>query len=184
MSHAVAPVMKYVLVSGGVVSGLGKGVTASSIGVILKNCGHRVTSVKIGMLSGSVHKCSDSRHCKFTADSIRVSQLTLLYLLLQTLTSTQMRVPCHRSSMERYLCLMTVARYDLQPGCLESTPCWTFVLASTALQVDLDLGNYERFLDISLTRKHNLTTGKIYQVRPASIDSCTAPPALQHADAC
>ena len=40
--------MKYVLVSGGVVSGLGKGVTASSIGVILKNCGHRVTSVKIG----------------------------------------------------------------------------------------------------------------------------------------
>ena len=32
------------------------------------------------------------------------------------------------------------------------------------LQVDLDLGNYERFLDISLTKKHNLTTGKIYQV--------------------
>ena len=31
-------------------------------------------------------------------------------------------------------------------------------------QVDLDLGNYERFLDISLTKKHNLTTGKIYQV--------------------
>ena len=45
---AAAPGMKYVLVSGGVVSGLGKGVTASSIGVILKNCGHRVTSVKIG----------------------------------------------------------------------------------------------------------------------------------------
>ena len=43
-----ASAMKYVLVSGGVVSGLGKGVTASSIGVILKNCGHRVTSVKIG----------------------------------------------------------------------------------------------------------------------------------------
>lgn len=43
--------MKYVLVSGGVVSGLGKGVTASSIGVILKNCGHRVTSVKIGLPS-------------------------------------------------------------------------------------------------------------------------------------
>lgn len=35
---------------------------------------------------------------------------------------------------------------------------------ATQLQVDLDLGNYERFLDISLTRKHNLTTGKIYQV--------------------
>ena len=40
--------MKYVLVSGGVVSGLGKGVTASSIGVLLKNCGFKVTSIKIG----------------------------------------------------------------------------------------------------------------------------------------
>ena len=77
---------------------------------------------------------------------------------------------------------MTVARYNLQLGCLNSRPYWTFVLASTTLQVDLDLGNYERFLDISLTRKHNLTTGKIYQVRRASIDSYTAPPALQHAD--
>lgn len=40
--------MKYVLISGGVVSGLGKGVTASSIGVVLKACGLRVTSIKIG----------------------------------------------------------------------------------------------------------------------------------------
>ncbi|KAL0371508.1 UNVERIFIED_CONTAM: CTP synthase 1 [Sesamum angustifolium] len=39
--------MKYVLVTGGVVSGLGKGVTASSIGVVLKACGLRVTSIKI-----------------------------------------------------------------------------------------------------------------------------------------
>ena len=30
-------------------------------------------------------------------------------------------------------------------------------------EVDLDLGNYERFIDISLTRDHNLTTGKVYQ---------------------
>lgn len=41
-------VMKYVLVTGGVVSGLGKGVTASSIGVLLQACGKRVTSIKIG----------------------------------------------------------------------------------------------------------------------------------------
>lgn len=40
--------MKYVLVTGGVVSGLGKGVTASGIGVLLKGCGFRVTSIKIG----------------------------------------------------------------------------------------------------------------------------------------
>lgn len=31
-------------------------------------------------------------------------------------------------------------------------------------EVDLDLGNYERFLDIKLTRDHNITTGKVYQV--------------------
>ena len=30
-------------------------------------------------------------------------------------------------------------------------------------QVDLDLGNYERFLDITLTKDNNLTTGKVYQ---------------------
>ena len=41
--------MKYVLVTGGVVSGLGKGVTASSIGLLLKACGLRVTAIKIGM---------------------------------------------------------------------------------------------------------------------------------------
>ncbi|KAI7751832.1 hypothetical protein M8C21_003652 [Ambrosia artemisiifolia] len=41
--------MKYVLVTGGVVSGLGKGVTASSIGVLLQACGLRVTSIKIGL---------------------------------------------------------------------------------------------------------------------------------------
>lgn len=33
------------------------------------------------------------------------------------------------------------------------------------LQVDLDLGNYERFLDIKLTRDNNITTGKIFQVK-------------------
>jgi len=45
--------MKYVLVTGGVVSGLGKGVTASSIGVLLQACGFRVTSIKIGIVSCS-----------------------------------------------------------------------------------------------------------------------------------
>ena len=33
--------------------------------------------------------------------------------------------------------------------------------------MDLDLGNYERFLDVTLTRDNNLTTGKVYQVLPA-----------------
>lgn len=48
---SVLRIMKYVLVTGGVVSGLGKGVTASSIGVVLKACGLRVTSIKIGTLA-------------------------------------------------------------------------------------------------------------------------------------
>lgn len=43
--------MKYVLVTGGVVSGLGKGVTASSIGLLLQACGLRVTSIKIGEIN-------------------------------------------------------------------------------------------------------------------------------------
>ena len=45
--------MKYVLVSGGVVSGLGKGVTASSVGVVLKGLGFRCTAIKIGAGRGA-----------------------------------------------------------------------------------------------------------------------------------
>ena len=39
--------MKYILVTGGVISGIGKGVIASSIGTILSACGFRVTAIKI-----------------------------------------------------------------------------------------------------------------------------------------
>lgn len=39
--------MKYILVTGGVISGIGKGIIASSIGTILKSCGLRVTAIKI-----------------------------------------------------------------------------------------------------------------------------------------
>lgn len=48
MALDLRPLMKYVLVTGGVVSGLGKGVTASSTGVLLQARGLRVTSIKIG----------------------------------------------------------------------------------------------------------------------------------------
>jgi CTP synthase len=40
--------------------------------------------------------------------------------------------------------------------------------------VDLDLGNYERFLDITLTRDNNLTTGKVYQVRCRDVRAAAA----------
>ncbi|KAA8537144.1 hypothetical protein F0562_029630 [Nyssa sinensis] len=95
--------MKYVLVTGGVVSGLGKGVTASSIGLILKACGLRVTSIKIDpYLNTDAGTMSPFEHGE------------------------------------------------------------VFVLDDGG-EVDLDLGNYERFLDITLTRDNNITTGKIYQ---------------------
>ncbi|KAK9865298.1 hypothetical protein WJX84_005661 [Apatococcus fuscideae] len=59
--------MKYVLVTGGVVSGLGKGVTASSIGVLLKGCGHRVTCIKIDpYLNTDAGTMSPFEHGKFS----------------------------------------------------------------------------------------------------------------------
>ncbi|KAH9795342.1 CTP synthase [Citrus sinensis] len=95
--------MKYVLVTGGVVSGLGKGVTASSIGVLLKACGLRVTCIKIDpYLNTDAGTMSPFEHGE------------------------------------------------------------VFVLDDGG-EVDLDLGNYERFMDIKLTRDNNITTGKIYQ---------------------
>ena len=106
----VAPqsrVMKYVVVSGGVVSGLGKGVTASSIGVLLKASGLRVTSVKI----------------------------------------------------DPYINIDAGTMSPFEHG-------ETYVLDDGG-ESDLDLGNYERFVDVSLTRDHNVTTGKVYQVREA-----------------
>jgi len=51
LQHSVlrrqASKMKYILVTGGVISGVGKGVITSSFGTILKNCGIHVTSIKI-----------------------------------------------------------------------------------------------------------------------------------------
>ncbi|KAI4332118.1 hypothetical protein L6164_017053 [Bauhinia variegata] len=95
--------MKYVVVTGGVVSGLGKGVTASSIGVLLKACGLRVTAIKI----------------------------------------------------DPYLNTDAGTMSPIEHG-------EVFVLDDGG-EVDLDLGNYERFLDIKLTSENNITTGKIYQ---------------------
>ena len=83
-------------------SGLGKGVTASSIGVLLKSAGLRVTSIKIDpYLNSDAGTMSPFEHGE------------------------------------------------------------VFVLDDGG-EVDLDLGNYERFLDLNLARDNNLTTGKIY----------------------
>lgn len=95
--------MKYVFVTGGVSSGIGKGVTISSIGHIFGQCGLRVTAVKIDpYLNVDAGTISPDEHGE------------------------------------------------------------VFVLCDGG-ETDLDLGNYERFMDISLTRDHSITTGKIYQ---------------------
>ncbi|EFJ20233.1 hypothetical protein SELMODRAFT_109323 [Selaginella moellendorffii] len=95
--------MKYVVVTGGVVSGLGKGITASSIGVLLQACGLRVTAIKI----------------------------------------------------DPYL--------NVDAGTMSPFEHGEVFVLNDGGEVDLDLGNYERFLDITLTRDNNITTGKIYQ---------------------
>ena len=69
--------MKYVLVTGGVVSGLGKGVTASSIGVILKACGHRVTSIKIGVLCFAESKLTKQVSCIVVSNMLIEPNVTL-----------------------------------------------------------------------------------------------------------
>lgn len=95
--------MKYLAVTGGTVSGLGKGITISSIGVVLKSCGLSVTSIKI----------------------------------------------------DPYL--------NIDAGTMSPFEHGEVFVLNDGGEGDLDLGNYERFLDISLTRDHNITTGKIYQ---------------------
>ncbi len=95
--------MKYIIVSGGVLSGLGKGITASSIGLLLKSAGYRVTAIKIDP-----------------------------YL------------NCDAGTMNPY-----------QHG--------EVYVMNDGGEVDLDLGNYERFLDTDMTRDNNITTGKVYQ---------------------
>ncbi|CAO2209435.1 unnamed protein product [Urochloa humidicola] len=95
--------MKYVVVTGGVVSGLGNGVAASSIAVVLKACGLRVTFIKIDpYLNTDAGTMSPDEHGE------------------------------------------------------------VFVLDDGS-EVDMDLGNYERFLDAELTGDNHMTAGKIYQ---------------------
>ena len=94
--------MRFIVVSGGVLSGLGKGVTASSIGVLMKSIGYRVSAIKI----------------------------------------------------DPYL--------NIDAGTMSPFEHGEVFVLDDGGEVDLDLGNYERFLDITLTRDNKLTTGKVY----------------------
>ncbi|KAG6821114.1 CTP synthase ura7 [Arthromyces matolae] len=94
---------KYIVVSGGVVSGIGKGVIASSTGLLLKTTGLKVTAIKI----------------------------------------------------DPYM--------NIDAGTMAPTEHGEVYVLNDGGEVDLDLGNYERYLNVTLSRDNNITTGKIYR---------------------
>jgi CTP synthase len=94
---------KFIVVTGGVLSGLGKGITTSSIGTLLKARGVSLTAVKI----------------------------------------------------DPYL--------NSDAGTMNPFEHGEVFVLNDGGEADLDLGNYERFLDIPLTRDNNITTGKVYK---------------------
>jgi CTP synthase len=94
--------MRYIFVTGGVISGLGKGICTASIGKILQSKGFNVTAIKI----------------------------------------------------DPYL--------NIDAGTLRPTEHGEVWVTADGGEIDEDLGHYERFLGIKLTKKHNITTGQIY----------------------
>jgi CTP synthase len=95
-------VSKYIFVTGGVVSSLGKGIASSSLGFLLKSRGLNVT----------LQKC------------------------------------------DPYL--------NVDPGTMSPYQHGEVYVTDDGAETDLDLGHYERFIDRSLTRLNNVTTGQIY----------------------
>ncbi len=94
--------MKYIFVTGGVVSGLGKGITAASLGRLLKARGIRVTMQKL----------------------------------------------------DPYL--------NIDPGTMNPYQHGEIFVTDDGAETDLDLGHYERFIDESLSKNSNVTSGRIY----------------------
>jgi CTP synthase len=93
---------KYIVVTGGVVSSIGKGITAASIGRILRSYGVDVTAIKI----------------------------------------------------DPYL--------NWDSGTLNPYQHGEVFVTEDGMETDLDLGHYERFLDVNLSGESNITTGKVY----------------------
>ena len=93
---------KYIFVTGGVVSSLGKGIAASSIGRLLKNRGLKVFMQKF----------------------------------------------------DPYI--------NVDPGTMSPYQHGEVFVTNDGAETDLDLGHYERFIDESLTKESNITSGKVY----------------------
>lgn len=94
---------KYIFVTGGVVSSLGKGITAASLGRLLKNRGYKVTIQKF----------------------------------------------------DPYI--------NIDPGTMSPYQHGEVFVTDDGAETDLDLGHYERFIDVNLSKASNVTTGKVYQ---------------------
>ena len=94
--------VKYVFVTGGVVSGLGKGITASSLGRLLKARGYAITMQKF----------------------------------------------------DPYL--------NVDPGTMNPYQHGEVFVTDDGTETDLDIGHYERFIDVSLTKDANVTSGKVF----------------------
>jgi len=94
--------VKYIFVVGGVISGLGKGITASSIGYLLKSAGLRVTILKL----------------------------------------------------DPYL--------NVDPGTMNPYQHGEVFVLDDGSETDLDLGHYERFIDVDMSKDNNATTGQVY----------------------
>ena len=94
--------VKYIFVTGGVVSSLGKGITASSIGLLLKLRGYSVTIQKF----------------------------------------------------DPYI--------NVDPGTMNPFQHGEVYVTDDGSETDLDLGHYERFLDVDMSSANNTTTGQVY----------------------
>jgi CTP synthase len=94
--------VKFIFITGGVVSSLGKGITASSLGLLLKQRGFSVTIQKF----------------------------------------------------DPYI--------NVDPGTMSPFQHGEVYVTDDGAETDLDLGHYERFLDVNMTRANNTTTGQIY----------------------
>jgi len=94
--------VKFIFVTGGVVSSLGKGITASSLGLLLKQRGYKVTIQKF----------------------------------------------------DPYI--------NVDPGTMNPFQHGEVYVTDDGAETDLDLGHYERFLDVNMTRANNTTTGQVY----------------------
>ncbi len=93
---------RYIFVVGGVLSGLGKGIAVSSMGLLLKSRGYRVGAMKI----------------------------------------------------DPYI--------NVDAGTMNPTEHGEVFVTADGLETDQDIGNYERFLDVTLTRHDYMTTGQVY----------------------